>query len=223
MIYNFEILKERTLNTLNLTTSIKKLNKIKGPTICVGSGGSNVVAAFASIILNTKNSCPTKVCEPRDVLYENLENYKNLFVCSYSGNNHGVNILHLAVLRNDEENSADMILRVDSLEVEEILQEIDGYRKAKNATIMMVSHSMTDVARLADRLFVMNDAKLAMDGTPEQVFTHAQELVEMGLDIPEVTKLFLHLQKLGLPVTPVYTLEQAVDALRELKEGNAHA
>ena len=106
---------------------------------------------------------------------------------------------------------------------EEVLGNIEAYRKEKNATIMMVSHSMNDVARLADRLLVMNDATLAMDGTPEEVFTHAHELVEMGLDIPEVTKLFLHLQKLGLPVKPVYTLEQAVNTLRELKEGNAHA
>lgn len=106
---------------------------------------------------------------------------------------------------------------------EEVLGNIEAYRKEKNATIMMVSHSMNDVARLADRLLVMNDATLAMDGTPEQVFTHAQELVDMGLDIPEITKLFLQLQMLGVPVKPVYTMEQAVMALRELKEGNANA
>ena len=106
---------------------------------------------------------------------------------------------------------------------EEVLGNIEAYRKEKNATIMMVSHSMNDVARLADRLLVMNDAILAMDGTPEQVFIRAQELVDMGLDIPEITKLFLQLQKLGVPVKPVYTMEQAVKALRELKEGNANA
>jgi hypothetical protein len=93
MIYNFKILKERTLNTLSSTKSIKQLKNIKGPTLCIGSGGSNVVATFAALILNTKNSCPTKSCEPRDVLYENLTSYKNLFVCSYSGNNHGINVL----------------------------------------------------------------------------------------------------------------------------------
>ncbi len=106
---------------------------------------------------------------------------------------------------------------------EEVLRNIEAYRKTKNATIMMVSHSMNDVARLADRLLVMNDAALAMDGTPEQVFTKAQELVDMGLDIPEVTKLFLQMQKLGLPVKPVYTIEQAVKVLCQLKEGNANA
>ena len=106
---------------------------------------------------------------------------------------------------------------------EEVLSNIEAYRKSKNATIMMVSHSMNDVARLADRLLVMNDATLAMEGTPEQVFTRAQELANMGLDIPEITKLFLQLQKLGLPVEPVYTMEQAVQVLRKLKEGNADA
>ena len=106
---------------------------------------------------------------------------------------------------------------------EEVLSNIEAYRKQKNATIMMVSHSMNDVARLADRLLVMKDANLAMEGTPEQVFARAQELVDMGLDIPEITKLFLQLQKLGLSVEPVYTMEQAVKALRELKEGNADA
>ena len=106
---------------------------------------------------------------------------------------------------------------------EEILQEIDGYRKAKNATIMMVSHSMTDVARLADRLFVMNNAKLAMDGTPEEVFQHAQELVDMGLDIPEITRVFLKLQSMGLDIPQVYTVEQALRVLNSLKGGNADA
>ena len=106
---------------------------------------------------------------------------------------------------------------------EEILQNIDGYRKAKGATIMMVSHSMTDVARLADRLLVMNKACLAMDGTPQEVFEHAQELLDLGLDIPEITRVFLKLQSLGLDVPQVYTVEQAMQALTSLKGGRADA
>ena len=82
---------------------------------------------------------------------------------------------------------------------------------------------MSDVARLADRLLVMNDATLSMDAAPMEVFCHAQELLDMGLDIPEVTKLFLQLQKMGVPVTPVYTIDQAVAQLRRIKEENAHA
>ena len=106
---------------------------------------------------------------------------------------------------------------------EDILANIQAYRTAKNATIMMVSHSMSDVARLTDRLLVMNGSKLAMDGTPEQVFAHAQELLEMGLDIPPVTRVFLRLRELGLDVDPVFTLEQAAAALARLKGGNADA
>ena len=106
---------------------------------------------------------------------------------------------------------------------EGVLRNIESYRKAKNATIMMVSHSMSDVARLASRLLVMNGAHLAMDGTPDEVFSRAQELLDMGLDIPEVTRVFLHLQKMGLPVRQVYTVEQAVAELKRVKGGSAHA
>ena len=82
---------------------------------------------------------------------------------------------------------------------------------------------MNDVARLTDRLLVMCNAELAMDGTPDEVFTHAQELMDMGLDIPALTRVFMQLQKLGLDVKSVYTLEQAVEALRRAKEENRNA
>ena len=105
----------------------------------------------------------------------------------------------------------------------EILGNIQSYRKAKNATIMMVSHSMEDVARLTDRLLVMNGSKLAMDAPPAQVFTHAEELTQMGLNIPQVTQVFLELKKLGLDVKNVYTIEQAAAEIRRLNGGNCHA
>ena len=105
----------------------------------------------------------------------------------------------------------------------EILSNIESYRKAKNATIMMVSHSMEDVARLTDRLLVMNGSKLAMDGTPAEIFTHAEELVEMGLSIPQVTQVFLHLRKMGVQVENVYTIHQAVAELKRIKGGAVNA
>lgn len=108
---------------------------------------------------------------------------------------------------------------LDPVGREEILMNIQRYRQAKNATIMMVSHSMSDVARLTDRLLVLNGAHIAMDGTPDQVFRRAEELEAMGLDIPQITRLFLRLRALGLPVEPVYTMEHAVAALKKLKEG----
>ena len=112
---------------------------------------------------------------------------------------------------------------LDPVGREDVLQNIESYRKAKNATIMMVSHSMNDVARLADRLLVMCNALLAMDGAPGDVFEHAQELLDMGLDIPEITRVFLKLQQKGLPVKQVYTMEQAVAELKRLKEGTVNA
>ena len=105
----------------------------------------------------------------------------------------------------------------------EILGNIEAYRKAKNATIMMVSHSMEDVARLTDRLLVMNGSQLAMDAAPAEVFSHAQELVDMGLNIPQVTQVFLQLQKLGLDVSSVYTIDQAVAEINRIRGGAAHA
>ena len=108
---------------------------------------------------------------------------------------------------------------LDPVGREEILKNIEDYRKAHNATIMMVSHSMDDVARLTDRLLVMNGSHLAMDGTPEEVFQRAEELVEMGLNIPQVTRVFLELKKMGLDVDSVYTINQAVAALKKLKGG----
>ena len=103
----------------------------------------------------------------------------------------------------------------------EILANIESYRKAKNATIMMVSHSMEDVARLTDRLLVLNGSRLAMDAAPGEVFSHAEELVDMGLSIPQVTEVFLHLRKMGLEVDNVYTIAQAVSELLRVRGGGA--
>ena len=105
----------------------------------------------------------------------------------------------------------------------DILSNIEHYRRAKNATIMMVSHSMEDVARLTDRLLVLNGSHLVFDASPAEVFTHAEELVNMGLNIPQVTQIFLELKKLGLDVENVYTIEQAVSVLKRIRGGGASA
>ena len=105
----------------------------------------------------------------------------------------------------------------------EILQNIEDYRRAKNATVMMVSHSMNDVAKMATRLLVMDGARLAMDGTPAAVFQNAQALLDIGLDIPEVTRVFLRLQELGLNVPTVYTACQAIEEIARVKGGDVRA
>lgn len=108
---------------------------------------------------------------------------------------------------------------LDPVGREEILSNIQAYRQAKNATIMMVSHSMNDVARLTDRLLVLNGSHIAMSGTPGEVFEHAEELEAIGLDIPEITRIFMRLRSMGMDVPMVYTMEQAVAVLKKIKEG----
>ncbi len=105
----------------------------------------------------------------------------------------------------------------------EILKNIDDYRKAKNATVLMVTHSMADVAKMASRLLVMDGGQLKMDDTTDKVFQNAQTLVEMGLDIPPVTQVFLKLKEMGLSVEPAYTMEQAANQILRLKGGEGNA
>ncbi|MBQ9268186.1 MAG: energy-coupling factor transporter ATPase [Oscillospiraceae bacterium] len=103
---------------------------------------------------------------------------------------------------------------------EQILSNIRAYQDARHATVIMVSHSMEEIADSVERLVVIHDAHIAMDGTPREVFAHASELESMGLSVPQVTNVFLRLRKMGLDVdTSVYTTEQAKAALLALKGG----
>ena len=101
-----------------------------------------------------------------------------------------------------------------------ILENIRAYREATGATILMVSHSMDDVAAMADRLLVLNEGEIAHLAPPAEVFSHAAELQAIGLTVPQVTQLFLRLRELGLDVDPAtYTLDDALRQLRALKGG----
>lgn len=103
---------------------------------------------------------------------------------------------------------------------EQILNNIRSYQAAKQATVIMVSHSMEEIADSVQRLVVVNDAHIAMDGTPREVFSQAEDLEKMGLAVPQVTSVFLRLKELGLLVdTSVYTTAQAKAVLMALKGG----
>ena len=107
---------------------------------------------------------------------------------------------------------------------EGILANIREYQKAQNATIIMVSHSMEEIASNVDRLIVMNHGSIAMEGTPREVFARAEELTGINLDIPQITRVFLRLRELGVDVDPsVYTVQQAKAAILALKGGQSHA
>lgn len=102
-----------------------------------------------------------------------------------------------------------------------ILQNIRDYQRAQNATILMVSHSMEEIASMADRLIVMKDGRVDMTGTPHEVFSRAKHLQENGLGVPQVTEVFMKLREKGLDVPQgVYTLAQAKQALLSVKGGS---
>ena len=103
---------------------------------------------------------------------------------------------------------------LDPVGVESILGNIRDYHEAHNATIILVSHSMEDVARTVDRLVVVNDGTLAYLGTPSEVFQHGQELEAMGLGVPQMTRVFNRLKGMGFDIgSSVFTIEQAKKAI----------
>lgn len=105
-----------------------------------------------------------------------------------------------------------------------LLDNIRAYQRATQATVLMVSHSMDDVALLADRLLVLNQGKVEMLGAPKEVFSHAERLTQIGLAVPQITALFLRLRELGIDVDPsTYSVEEAVHQLLLLKGGSADA
>ena len=107
---------------------------------------------------------------------------------------------------------------------ENILRQIRDYHKKQGNTIILVSHSMEEIAQNVDRIVVLKDAHNYMDGTPREVFSHAHELESVGLDVPQVTKVAMELRRRGLPVdTAVYTVDELREALLRLKGGGCRA
>ena len=103
---------------------------------------------------------------------------------------------------------------------EQVFAMIREYRRQRDTTVLLVSHSMEDVARLADRVLVMEHGTIAMLDTAPAVFSRAAELEAMGLTVPAVTRIMLLLQRAGVPVgTDVYTVEQALSRLLPLLRG----
>ena len=97
---------------------------------------------------------------------------------------------------------------------EEILQEIKAYRRQTGATILLVSHSMEDVARHAERILVMNNGKVFCYDTVANVFRRSQELQAIGLAVPQITRVCEALRAKGIPLSDdIFTVEQAREQL----------
>lgn len=121
----------------------------------------------------------------------------------------GVLVMEPEVLILDEPTAG-----LDPVGVESILGNIRDYHQAHNATIILVSHSMEEVARTVDRLVVVNDGRIPFHGAPSEVFQHGPELEAMGLGVPQMTRVFNRLRAMGVDIGPsVYTIKQAKAAV----------
>lgn len=100
---------------------------------------------------------------------------------------------------------------------EVILSLVRDYQRKMGNTVILVSHSMEDVARICSKVVVMNKGSLAMYGTVDEVYSRGAELKEMGLNVPEITDVFLKLKESGVPCkTNIYTVEQGVNEFQRL-------
>ena len=105
-----------------------------------------------------------------------------------------------------------------------ILGQIREYHKQTGSTIVLVSHSMEDIAKYADRVLVMNAGRIALYDATDKVFARAPELLELGLSVPQVTKIFLKLREMGLDIaTDVYTTPYAVKTVLKALEAKKEA
>ncbi len=101
-----------------------------------------------------------------------------------------------------------------------ILSLIREYQRKTGSTLLVVSHSMEDISKIATKILVMNQSRLAYYDSVDAVFSHADELKDMGLNIPQLTELFIKLRAKGYDVpTDVYTLEKAKNELMKLMKG----
>ena len=105
---------------------------------------------------------------------------------------------------------------------EEILGGLMDYQKQRQSTMLIISHSMEDIAKYADSILVLKEGEVFLFGTVEEVFADAQRLFDSSLDLPQITKLFVELQKRGLADrTDVYTVGYAVKTAAKLAENAA--
>lgn len=110
---------------------------------------------------------------------------------------------------------------LDPMGREHILELVKNYREQTGKTVVIVSHSMDDVARFATKVIVMNDAKVEMTGTVDKVFEKSSRLREIGLSVPQITEIFIKLREKGYNVSEkVYTVEQGYLELKKLFEGS---
>ena len=105
---------------------------------------------------------------------------------------------------------------------ENLMANIRDYHRNKGKTIILVSHSMDEIAQNVDRILVLKSAHVLMQGTPAEVFARGEELISAGLDVPQITRIAMELKRRGLDIDPaVYTVDALERQLLALRKGGA--
>jgi energy-coupling factor transport system ATP-binding protein len=105
---------------------------------------------------------------------------------------------------------------------ENLLANIRDYHRNKGGTVILVSHSMDEIAQNVDRILVLKSAGILMDGTPKEVFARGEELLAAGLDVPQITRVAMALRQRGVPIDPaVYTVDELQREVLALRRGGA--
>ncbi|HCW03910.1 MAG TPA: energy-coupling factor transporter ATPase [Clostridium sp.] len=160
----------------------------------------------------------SRVRRAMDMVGLNYEKYKDKSPFELSGGQKrrvaiaGVVAMEPEVLILDEPTAG-----LDPKGRDEILQQIKNLHREYGMTIILVSHSMEDVAKLADRILVMHKGKAILDGEPADVFKESELLESVGLAVPQVTYLIKELRKKGFDLSEdIFTIDQAVEALQKI-------
>jgi len=185
---------------------------------------------FADIAFGPKNmglkdeeltACVNEICEIVGVKKEYLQ--KSPFDLS-GGEKRRVAIAGVMAMKPQVIVFDEPTAGLDPKGREDVMQIIKDYRAATNATVIIISHSMEDMALLADKILVLSKGEVYKFGKVEEVFASAEELRKIGLNVPIVTRVFYELKKQGLDVkTDIFTVDSAAQYLKTLKEGKENA
>mgnify|MGYP005786852809 FL=1 len=127
----------------------------------------------------------------------------------------GILAMHPKVLVLDEPTAG-----LDPKGRDEILDQVEHLHKETGMTVILVSHSMEDIARYVERIIVMNRGEVMLDGTPREVFSHYKELEKVGLAAPQVTYVMHDLKERGFSVSPdATTIQEAADEIMRSLHG----
>ena len=179
----------------------------------------NITLAPIKLLKKSKEEAETRAMELLKLV--NLEEKANSYPSQLSGGQkQRVAIAGIIAMRSECIILDEPTAMLDPQGRRELIKLIKDYREQTGSAVVVVSHSMEDIASLADKVIVMNNSRIEMQGTVDEVYSRGEELRRIGLNIPEITEIFLRLRARGFDVPAnVYTVEQGAAILKALASG----